>query len=433
MMKIKEKIQWLLKEGSFRRNVATMFSGTVVSQVVYLLFYPVLTRLYTPSHFGQYAIFLTFLSILSLLATGQYEQGILLPKKEKNVKVLSLGAIFIAAVMSILLTAVLLLSRPVLQKYNLFNNSDIISFLGISVFINALYQIGIYLSLRKKDFKSISAINILNVAFSILFQAILSQTSLKEFGLSMGYMVGTLVSMGFLLYQNKRTFVIKNAFIELVGDARNQLVRFKKFPLFNLPATLVNLLANQAPQILLNTFGQSVVGYFSLSQRILGSPVTLFSTSLSHVFKEKASSDYRNKGNCEAIFVKTFKTLFMISIIPFLLVFIFSPFLVPIVFGSQWEMASPYIQALTLMFFFKFTVSPLSYVIIIAEKQKLNLVLQSLLLILIIISISIGLYRKDPLLAVILYSIVYSFIYALFLLISYKLSKNGKKDSSATR
>ena len=209
--------------------------------------------------------------------------------------------------------------------------------------------------------------------------------------------------------------------------------RYKNFPLLNLPATLVNLLANQAPQLLLNTFGESIVGYFAMSQKVLGSPVTLFSTSVSHVFKERASSDYRNKGNCRPIFLQTFKSLFLISVVPFILLFFLAPRLVPIIFGSQWIEAGVYIQALTLMYFFKFTVSPLSYVIIIAEKQKLNLIFQILLLILSIGSIGYGIYIQSPLIGVVLYSISYSIIYLIYLIISYKLSKNDKQVGEFVR
>jgi O-antigen/teichoic acid export membrane protein len=80
-----------------------MFSGTVISQAVYLLFYPILTRIYQPSDFGQYAIFIAFLSIGSLVVTGQYESSILLPKKEKNVKYLVWGAIALALFFLLLL------------------------------------------------------------------------------------------------------------------------------------------------------------------------------------------------------------------------------------------------------------------------------------------------------------------------------------------
>ena len=429
MINIKDNIKSLFKFGSFKKNITIMFSGTVFSQAIYLLFYPILTRIYSPADFGQYAIFITFLSVFSIIVTGQYELTILLPKKEKNYKYLVYSAIFLAFLLSIVATVLLFISFPLWEKYNLINTYSLLGVLGISILINALYQTGIYISLRNKAFKAISIVNIINVVFSISFQYIFSRTELRDIGLIIGYMVGTLVTMIILFFINKKVFSLELNVRDLFKNGKRVLARYKDFPLLNLPATLVNLLANQSPQILLNSFNQSIVGYFALSQKVLGSPVTLFSTSVSHVFKEKASSDYRIKGNCRPIFVKTFKSLLLISIIPFLLIFIFAPLAVPIIFGAEWEPAGIYIRALTLMYFFKFTVSPLSYVIIIAEKQKLNLILQSLLLVLTIISIGYGIYIGKPLVSIILYSLSYSIIYLLFFLISLKFAKNDKENN----
>ncbi len=423
MINIKEYIKGFFSKGAFKKNIAIMFSGTAISQAIYLLFYPILTRIYQPSDFGQYAIFIAFLSIGSLIVTGQYESGILLPKKEKSVKYLVWGAITLAFIFSLIITGTLLLSSQFLASKNLLNGNLILVILGISIFINALYQIGTYMTLRNRGFKALSIINIINVGFSILFQYIFSLTEFKSIGLIVGYMIGTVVAMVCLFAYNRKTLKLDFKGSNLYLGVFNVLKRYKNFPFANLPAMLVNLLANQMPQLLLNTFGQSIVGYFSMSQKVLGSPVTLFSTSVSHVFKERASSDYRNKGNCQPIFIKTFKSLFLISIIPFILLFIFAPTIVPIIFGAEWVEAGVYIRALTLMYFFKFTVSPLSYVIVIAERQKLNLLLQIILLVLTAGSIYYGISQNNPLNSVIFYSISYSCVYLLFFLISFKLSK----------
>ncbi len=429
MINIKEYINGFFSKGTFKKNIAIMFSGTVISQGVYLLFYPILTRIYQPSDFGQYAIFIAFLSIGSLIVTGQYESSILLPKKEKNVKYLIWGAVSLALIFFLIVTTILLLSSQFLASKNLFNGNLILIILGVSIFINALYQIGTYMSLRNRGFKALTIINIINVGFSISFQYIFSLTEIKSIGLIVGYMIGTLVAMICLFIYNRKTVKLNFKTPNLHLGIFKVLKRYKNFPFANLPAMLVNLLANQMPQLLLNTFGQSIVGYFSMSQKVLGSPVTLFSTSVSHVFKERASSDYRNKGNCRPIFVKTFKSLFLISIVPFVLIFIFAPTIVPIIFGTEWVEAGVYIRALTLMYFFKFTVSPLSYVIVIAEKQKLNLLLQTTLLVLTASSLYYGISQNNPLTAVILFSISYSAVYILFLFISYKLSKNQRHNA----
>lgn len=416
-------IRGFILKGAFRKNVLALLSGNILSQLIYLLFTPVLTRIYSPSDFGVYAIFITLLSIFSVIVTGQYELTILLPKKESNFRYVVYGSVGLAIVLSVFVTFILLLSAPLLERFDLIFGAGMIVTLGISILINAIYQIGMYISLRNKAFKTIAIINIVNVVFSLLFQFLFSKTEFKENGLVLGYMIGTLVAGILFLFQAKNVFLQSINQKEVIHRSWNILARYKNFPLLNLPATLVNLLANQAPQLLLNSFGVDIIGHFAMSQKVLGSPVTLLSSSVSYVFKEEASRDYRNTGNCRPIFIKTFKTLFLISIIPFVLLFFLSPKLIPIIFGQEWQVAGVFTQALVIMYFLKFTVSPLSFVIIIAEKQKLNLFLQILLLLLVVVAIGIGIYLQSPLISIALYSISYSIIYLLFLLISYKLTK----------
>ncbi|OGC45117.1 hypothetical protein A2V49_02325 [candidate division WWE3 bacterium RBG_19FT_COMBO_34_6] len=202
--------------------------------------------------------------------------------------------------------------------------------------------------------------------------------------------------------------------------------RFVAFPKYNLPSNLVNVIANQIPIILLGSyFGLSVVGQYALTQKILGVPGALISSSILGVFKERASRDYRETNSCRNIYVKTFKALFKLSIIPFLLIFFVSPPLIPLIFGAAWKDAGIYAQILTIMFFFRFISSPLSYVLVIAEKQKINLSVQICLLIVTIFAMQLGKTFNSVLISLLGFSIGYSIIYLIMLILSYKYSVNN--------
>ena len=114
-------------------------------------------------------------------------------------------------------------------------------------------------------------------------------------------------------------------------------------------------------------FGAGIVGFYMLSKRILDVPFTLLSTSILEVFKQKATEDYHKNGNCEAIFLTTLKKLVIISIVPFLILYLSAPSLFAFVFGSEWRMTGEFAQVLTLMYFFKCILGvpppPLKYII----------------------------------------------------------------------
>jgi O-antigen/teichoic acid export membrane protein len=241
-------------------------------------------------------------------------------------------------------------------------------------------------------------------------------------GLIVGQVLGQLMATALLIYPIYREDRNTLPSVKL-SDLKEEGLRYKNFPIFSLPASLINITANQLPIILLSWFfGMAVVGQFSLTQRVLAIPGALISQSILGVFKERASRDYRETGSCRDIYIKTFKALVKMSVIPFLILFFGSRQLIPFILGQEWVLAGVYAQILTVMLFFRFIVSPLSYVLIVAEKQRVNLLWQTCLLIFTILSMYVGKQANDPLLSITIFSISYSLLYLLMLHISYKYS-----------
>ena len=71
----------------------TLMTGTAIAQAIPIAVSPILTRLYSPSDFGVFAVYMAVTAVLSVIATGRYEQVVMLPQKDEdaaNVVVLSL-------------------------------------------------------------------------------------------------------------------------------------------------------------------------------------------------------------------------------------------------------------------------------------------------------------------------------------------------------
>ena len=63
------RIALRILRGPFMKNVAVLASGTAMAQVLTVLAYPILMRLFNPDEFGLYALFgalnMTFIAIAS--------------------------------------------------------------------------------------------------------------------------------------------------------------------------------------------------------------------------------------------------------------------------------------------------------------------------------------------------------------------------------
>lgn len=70
-------------KSEFSRNVLTLMTGTTITQAIPIAISPILTRIYTPEDFGIFALYMSVVSIVSVVATGCYELAIMLPKKDE--------------------------------------------------------------------------------------------------------------------------------------------------------------------------------------------------------------------------------------------------------------------------------------------------------------------------------------------------------------
>jgi teichuronic acid exporter len=161
---------------------------------------------------------------------------------------------------------------------------------------------------------------------------------------------------------------------------------------------------------------------------MLGIPIQLISGSITEVFRQRASADYNSRGNCFNIFNKTFKFLVLTSIIPFSLLFLFGPTIFRFFFGDNWEMAGRISQVMAPLFFFRFVVSPLTYVFFVAHKQKIDLFLHTCMLLgsAVVFFINIIL-ETDVLILLLSYTIFYVFIYCVYFFMSLKYSKANER------
>ena len=211
----------------------------------------------------------------------------------------------------------------------------------------------------------------------------------------------------------------------------SQMKRYKAFPFFSIPSDMINVITNQIPVFLINKFfGGFILGNYSLVDKILSVPITMIGRSVLDVFKQRASYDYNLNGNCKKIFIKTFKTLLLLSIIPTLLLFFLAPPLFHIIFGEKWLIAGDFARIMSVLFFFRFIVSPLSYLLYIAEKQIYDMIWQICLFVTTLLSFGIGVHYNNIKIALLCFSISYSIMYIFYLALSYKCAKGDFNKSN---
>ena len=106
---MRHNVQALRQRGSFAQNFAVTFSGTAAVTAIGFLLTPVMSRIHPPATYGQFAVFNSLVSNLSIVTTLVYTGAFLLPKsREKFLALVQLTVLLTFGTCTLLAGALLL-------------------------------------------------------------------------------------------------------------------------------------------------------------------------------------------------------------------------------------------------------------------------------------------------------------------------------------
>ena len=168
-------------------------------------------------------------------------------------------------------------------------------------------------------------------------------------------------------------------------------------------------------------FTPAIAGVFFIAHKVLALPIGMIGKSVGNVFFASAASA-KNDGEVNLIVEQTYRYLTYMGM-PFTLLLIYtSPFLFPLVFGENWRLAGTFAQWMAPWMLLTFTISPLSTVYSVSEKQVHELGMQAMQIITRVIAILIGALFEDFIFALALFSLASCLHYLTVLIFVCKFS-----------
>ena len=79
------KYVWKYFGKHYLKNFSIMLSGSLGFQLIQFIGMPFMTKFYTPSQMGEFAIFVSYYSIFSVVSRGRFEHALMLPKRKSEV------------------------------------------------------------------------------------------------------------------------------------------------------------------------------------------------------------------------------------------------------------------------------------------------------------------------------------------------------------
>ncbi len=410
-------IKRIIGSSEFTKNIFVLISGTGIAQAIPIAISPILTRMYSPKDFGLLGLYISICSMLGIMGSLRYDAAIIQSDNDEEAKQLVIVSFISTVLFSLLLLLLILVFNQKIAL--LLNNKDIHNWLfsiPLSVFlVSAFYIISFWLN-KKKRFLDMSINRVINKSTDSAVSLLLGIIGFLRQGLLLGYILGQFLMIALLFKKIKKYNLKFNK-----NRARLVLRKYKEYPKFFLPSTILSEISSNVFLILMSIFyGAVFTGFYSLVFRVTYLPLGLVGNSIGEVYRQKANEHYLEFGNCKELFFKTFKTLFVIGLVPFLVLFFFSEYLFVLIFGPEWRIAGEIAKYFSFLIFFQFTSTPLSFTIFLNKSQKQEMILQLLRTIFTILSVVIGYYQKDKMLGIILMVVVYCVYYIFNSLLQYR-------------
>lgn len=370
-----QNIKKYLNKGSFIKSVGVLVGGTAFSQLIAILALPILTRLYSPDDFGVLAVYISLVALIASVACLRFEIAIPIAKKDDDAFILLAISLFSVIVVSLLTIVGMILFADQINEATQSKLSGYIWLIPLGIFFSGLYAALQYWAVRHKAFSLI--------AKTRMTQALSgsgTQIGLGYIGITpLGLVFGQLLNVGAGIFGLCRYFAKNNADLLKqisIKKIKSIFKEYDRFPKYSTWEAFANSGAIQIPVILIAYFAISAeAGFLMLAMRLLAAPMGLIGGAVGQVYLAEASEKH-HQGTLQEFTHKTIWTLLKVGAPPLLFAGLFSPLLIPLIFGAEWKRTGILIAWMVPWFLMQFVTSPVSMALHITNNQKIAMSLQ---------------------------------------------------------
>lgn len=362
-------------------------TGTSGAQLVTVAAYPFITRFFSLSAFGQFAVYSALAAFLTSISTLRLELAIPIPNNDEEGLKLYLGSIYSTLIFSgIVATVALTLSLlpNFLGAYTLY-----LVLITFHIIVYGWFQSQMMFLTRQKKISQISQGMIIQSICTVSFQVGMGYFYPTWKVLVIGQVLGLLVAAFHMFTKTGVPFTSLLEF-NLKLDIIPIIVKYRSFPLKSAPQAIASILSQSIIIFILKTFySEQVVGAYALAQKLMVVPIRVVGNAVKQIFIGEISAI---KNNASRVRSRTFKMvglLFVISVPFFVLLGVWGQELLIIILTESWSLCGEIFEILTIWLVFAFIYSPIVSAMRAIEMNGALLFYEILHLLFRVISVSI--------------------------------------------
>lgn len=325
-----------------------MVVGSGLAYAIPLLALPVLSRLYSPEQFGVLGSVAALGALSALFLTLRYELAIVLPREDDEAEVIAAATAAMALLAVVPLTIALWAFAAILRA----GGSDVERIMEVAGWIPPYAiligwtQVGIGLANRHRMYQSIASASVGQQLGIAGLAALLGVLARGGPGLIVARVAGQALAVALFVAVHVRW--VRRLPALLRDPRRPALLReHYRFPVFNVPYSLLGTFSREALVLLFTGFGNlAAAGHYALARLMLMAPASLLSASLSQLFYREAASSAGSEAFADFTFALQ-RVSTALGALPFGYLAIFGPEIISIALGDRWLEAGRYAALLS--------------------------------------------------------------------------------------
>ena len=347
------RVRSVMESSPFLRHVLTLVSGTATAQAIVFGMTMILTRIFSDADLGQLTRYTSVVSIITAVAALRYDMTIMLPKKDAWALACARLGMVCIVVVSIISSVVALLLKPLVTRYWGADIAAWMPLLGVTTLLLSTVQLLQYWYNRQSDYRTISINRVEQQVGQSLGQLVLGMAGMVSVG---GLLIGQTIGQAWAFVNLGRKAKPLHRPLPPEAPTLWQVARrYRRMPLLN------------GLNLLVGSYSVASLGQFNLAWRCLEVPLALINAAVGQVFFHKLAT--LRPGQMRPLVRQVTKRVLIIGTAPFVLLYILSPWLFPLLFGSGWTEAGSFARALTPWLFILLVTSPLSTLFVVTENQ----------------------------------------------------------------
>lgn len=387
--RVKSMVAGLRRSNGTLDAFMTLGTGQVWAQIAQLAFIPVLTRLYTPAQYGEFAVFSLVSTTAMAFCTWRYEMAIVLAEDDAKGRDLFALTVLLSVIgaLAAYMSAAWAGGGEGLLGYAWSARTS--GLLASAMLLQALYTAMGYWLLRVKAFRLEARGRMILAAGVGVSQAAAVLAPGIGNGLIAGYVAGYAMAVAGLscwVVSTGRAVAGRVEVRGMLAMAR----RYRRFPQLStwevFAARAVLLLP---PMLLAHFFGTASAGLFSLARNVFNIPLSLITEPASKIFLVKARETAADSGALGGLCRRWIWRLALPGVPVLGCIAWLAPTVFGGVFGEEWVEAGPYMLALLPITLARFVVVPIMPSLVVLERQRFMLLWQVVLAVVVMIGYSL--------------------------------------------